>query len=104
MMRRLVSLTVIALATVLAVPAGAHFAPTGTDCGFVSFQANTDHGAFDITATGVSCSTARRVVRSAAQRGNTRGYYCRYRPHEATLAHRDWRCRRGSRVITFVVS
>src|SRR5688500_1880271 len=100
MIRRLILLTAVLLP---AAPATAHFAPTGADCGFVSFQANTDHGAFSITAAGVTCAAARRVVRSAAKRGDTRGYYCRYRPHEDDLPHRDWRCRKGSRVITFVV-
>lgn len=88
-----------------AAPATAHFEPVGADCGFVSFQANTDHGAFSITAAGLTCAVARRVIRSAVKRGDTLGYYCRYRPHDDDLAHRDWRCRKGgARVITFVVS
>src|SRR5688500_1789659 len=101
MIRRLVILTAVVLP---AAPAAAHFAPTGAACGVVSFPANPDHGASSITASGVTCAAARRVVRSAAKSGDTRGYYCRYRPHDDDLPHRDWRCRKGSRVITFVVS
>lgn len=86
-----------------AAPAGAHYGnPGANDCGFIAFTPQTDDGASAIRATGVSCRTARRIVK-AINRGQERplGFSCKSRGHDAGLAHADVRCKRGSRLVTY---
>jgi len=91
-----------------AAPAGAHYENPGSDyCGYIVFTPNSDDGALGIEGRNVSCRTARRIVKSA-DRGNKRplGFSCKARVHDDPLfiAHSDWRCKRGNRVVTWIRS
>src|SRR5215218_9129743 len=88
-----------------AAPAGAHYDNVGArDCGVIVFTPQSDDGASAIRARGVSCRTARRIVK-AVDRGNKSplGFSCKSRGHDPAnfIAHDDFRCKRGSRVVTW---
>lgn len=97
----------LALSTTAAVAQG-HFSSLDKKCQSISLQPNSDAAAFDITVRNVGCRTARKVVRSVVRHSSSRGYYCRFRFNDGDadtdLPHTDFRCVRGSRIITFVVS
>ena len=99
-MRRIAPLVILAAAFALpAAPAGA-----ATDCGFVAYIPNTDSGAFDIRAKGVSCATARSVARAAKRAGRRyehRHFRCRGRAVDTALPSTRFRCTRGDAVVTF---
>jgi hypothetical protein len=89
--------------------AQAHFRGSGSRCESVQIQPNTDYTAFDIRSKGAGCSTARRLAKSVAKSMSSLGYYCRWRVRNSGdasngIAHTDYRCVRGSRVVVFVVS
>jgi hypothetical protein len=89
-----------------AAPAGAHYTNSGSSyCGFIVFTPNSDDAASGIEAKGVSCRTARRMVK-AVDRGNARpfGFRCKARAHDDPMfiAHSDVRCKRGRRVVTWI--
>jgi hypothetical protein len=77
-------------------------------CGDVSFEAQTDHGAFDIRARRVRCTTARSVARRSegvgpAGRARTfsyraQGFRCLGREQVPSVY---WRCVRGQRALSF---
>jgi hypothetical protein len=95
-----------ALLLTAAAPAGAHYTNPGSKyCGFIVFTPNTDDGASGIEGKRVACKTARRMVK-AVDRGNTKpfGFTCRSRVHDDPMfiAHSDWRCKRGNRVVTWI--
>ena len=102
------SLALLIVCLLAASPATAHFANSGSSCGSVQLQPRTDFAAFDIKAKRVSCRGARSLARSVAKRGTSRGYYCRFRSNSGDssngIAHTDYRCKRGRRVVTFAVS
>ncbi len=97
------ALLVVAVA---APAASAHYKPRGKDCGSIQFQPQTDNGASAIRARHVKCRTARRIVR-AYHRGNTspRRFTCTGRAHDPSygLGHRDVKCTRGERRVTFAL-
>lgn len=91
-----------------AAPAGAHYKNPGSKyCGYITFQKNTDSGASGIESKGASCKTARRMAR-AVQKGKRRpfGYTCKSRGHDSRkfIAHRDWRCKKGGKVVTWIAT
>src|SRR4051794_9458847 len=99
---------VAALMMAAATPASAHYTNPGSKyCGFILFTPNSDDGASGIEAKRVSCKTARRMVK-AVDRGNARpfGFTCKSRAHDDArfIAHSDWRCKRGKRVVTWIRS
>ncbi|HEV2813229.1 MAG TPA: hypothetical protein VGW10_08265 [Solirubrobacteraceae bacterium] len=112
-MRRLVLATAtVTLALALPAPAGA---ATTRSCGFVGFEPNSDNGAFQIRARGVSCRTARSVARASAPYGpqgddgrvvryRARRFACVGRERDSGLASVRFRCTRAAAVITFVRS
>ena len=96
----------VAIPLAVAAPAGAHYTNPGAKyCGFIVFTPNSDDGASGIEAKRVSCRTARRIVK-AVDRGNARpfGFSCKARQHDDPLfiAHSDFRCKRGNRVVTWI--
>ena len=98
----------VALLVLSAAPAGAHYKNPGSkDCGFMVFERDTDSGASGIEAKGTSCKKARRMAR-AVQKGKRRpfGYSCKGRSHESAkfIAHKDWRCKRGRNVVTWIAT
>ena len=92
------------LAMSVAAPAGAHPKnPGAKKCGYIVFTPQTDDAASYIRAKNVSCTRARRIVR-AIDRGNERpfNFSCTSRPHDSGLGHADVRCKRGSRIVSYV--
>ena len=81
------------------------------NCGEVTFEENTDSGAFDVTAVGTDCTTARRVALAA--RNSTReltyvahGFRCSgKRSDKPALSSIEWFCVGAEReVVTFSTS
>lgn len=79
------------------------------NCGDVGFTPQTDDGAFNIVATGVSCERARRVATMTRNRRyadplsyEADGFSCTGTrvPNEG-LPGVDWRCTRNGDTITF---
>jgi hypothetical protein len=104
--RRVVPVTlVLGLGLVLAPAGSAHYPAKGKDCGSITFQPQTDHGAFGIYAKGTSCKKARRLVRRWEAGDETpRNYTCRERLHDEQLSHTDVKCKRGNRRVSFAAS
>ena len=81
-------------------------------CGKVSFEANSDNGAFDIRAQGTTCTTAKRVARASKRHGvghtpyrfTTRGYSCRGIDAADVLPSVNWSCVKGQAIVLFVRS
>jgi hypothetical protein len=76
-------------------------------CGDVVYTPQTDNGAFDIRARGVSCSTARAVARAgdgAGRNYSSRGFLCTGTVRENGLRRTVTTCRDGARRIEFVRS
>ncbi len=79
-------------------------------CGDVGFEPNTDSGAFDIRATGVSCATARGVAADAENRApgryTSQGLTCRSEPTGGELPATRYTCTRprDEARVTFTVS
>jgi hypothetical protein len=95
-----------ALLMAAAAPASAHYTNPGSKyCGYIVFTPQSDDGASGIEAKRVACKTARRIVK-AVERGNARpfGFACRSRAHDDPkfIAHSDIRCKRGTRVVTWI--
>ena len=99
-MKRIALLVVVTAAVAWpATPAGA-----ATDCGFVAFIPNSDSGAFNIRATGVTCRTARSVARASKgspKRYRHRHFRCRGRDINTSLPSTRFRCTRGDALVTF---
>lgn len=90
-------------------PAGAHEVNTGRKCGSIAFAPNTDFSANNIRASGTTCKVGRAVARRAKTAGKryvALGYDCRGKGHEPRygLAHTDFRCTKGHRLVTFNVT
>ena len=82
-----------------------------SDCGRVSFEENTDSGAFEIAAVGTDCATARAVARAARNSTSelaytVRGFQCTGgRSDEQGLSSIEWFCFGADReVVTFATS
>ena len=82
---------------------------TSTNCGDVGFTPQTDDGAFNIVATGVSCERARRVAAITRNRRyadplsyEADGFSCTgARVPNDGLPGVNWRCTRSGDTITF---
>jgi hypothetical protein len=76
------------------------------NCGTVSFTPGSSHGAFQISATGASCSTARAVAGAARNcfgcRYVAQGYHCTGRQVTTGLVRVNYTCIEGESLITFV--
>ena len=90
-----------------AAPAGAHYQnPGAKKCAAVAFQQDTDSGASAIKAKRTSCRKARRLARRVHFGRGTSGWSCKSRTHDeaGVLAHMDWKCKRGRRVVTWAAT
>ena len=93
-------------------PANGHGgAEAPDDCGRVTFEENTDSGAFEITAVGTDCATARAVARAARNSTSqlsyeARGFQCTGgHSEEQGLSSIEWFCFGADReVVTFATS
>jgi hypothetical protein len=97
---------VLALAAIAAPAAMAHYPARGKACKPIQFQAQTDSGASGIYAKRVKCRTARRMVRAYHNGDKSpRDFSWRSRAHDDPqgLAHRDVKCTRGERRVTFAL-
>ena len=81
------------------------------ECGTVTFTANTDSGAFNITAVGTDCATARAVARAARNSADelsyaAHGFRCSgARSDQPGLSSIEWFCLGADReVVTFSTS
>lgn len=103
MKRAILATGLVAAVAATAPAAGAHYAnPGATECGWVSYQQQTDWG-YAVWARGTSCKEARRLAWDFRDRRY--GVYKRYRCVRRTrvngdadsgMAHGDIRCvRRG---------
>lgn len=78
-------------------------------CGQVAYQPQSDNGAFDIDARGVSCETARAVATAAEGESDSfdaEGFQCTGEPDRTSeLPSTRWSCTGGGDAeITFVTS
>ncbi|MDQ3993066.1 MAG: hypothetical protein M3229_05345 [Actinomycetota bacterium] len=80
-------------------------------CGRVTFEPNTDSGAFEIAAVGTDCTTARAVARAARNSTSeltytAHGFSCTgARSDEPGLSSIEWFCFGADReVVTFATS
>lgn len=81
--------------------------PPSGDCGDVAFAEDTDHGAFNIEASGVSCEVAREVAaasHNAGLRYRAEGFLCEGTRVTNGLTRDRFTCRRDDDRITFVRS
>jgi hypothetical protein len=89
----------VAVLVILALPASASAATR--DCGQVGFTPQSDDVAGQITATGVTCRDARRLVRRTEGRPGSRfgRWRCSSRKVDDPmgLAHSVYRCRLSTR-------
>ena len=88
-------------------PAGPAGAGSRTrSCGTVPFAAASSHGAFEILATGVSCSTAQAVAAAARSCFGcgyaAQGFRCAGREVTTGLLRVNYTCTQGSSKVTFV--
>ncbi|HEV2058787.1 MAG TPA: hypothetical protein VGR11_05480 [Solirubrobacteraceae bacterium] len=78
--------------------------PPAQSCGDVGYEPNTDAGAFQIRAGGVSCATARQLARDAEGRGlpfSQNGFRCSGERVDAALPYTRVTCTRGDDEVTF---
>lgn len=77
-------------------------------CGQVGFQPETDHGAFDIRATGVGCELARAVAGDAAghvpDQYRSHGFACDSQATGNELASFFYNCAREGAQVSFTAS
>lgn len=81
-------------------------APPAESCGDVGYEPNTDAGAFQIRASGVSCATARELARDAENRAlpfSLRGFRCRGKlvDEGLVLPYSQVTCTRDGAEVTF---
>lgn len=81
------------------------------NCGQVVFEENTDSGAFNVTAVGTDCTTARRVARAARNSTTELSYVAHSfrcsgaRSDKQALSSIEWFCVGAEReVVTFSTS
>lgn len=108
---RIASSVIVAFILLTGLPAcGSGARPAKpANCGDVGFTPQTDDGAFNIVATGVSCSGARRVAAMTRNRRYTDplsyeadGFSCTgTRVPSGELPGVAWRCTRDGDTITF---
>jgi hypothetical protein len=111
--RRAASVAVLglALSALVASPALSHFPTAGKKCGSLSFTAgstfsSSHYGVDAYYAKGVSCSVAKKVAKASKNRGGSafrsNGFACRGKKHTSSQGrHADYRCRKGTAVVTF---
>jgi hypothetical protein len=87
--------------------------PVTLKCQSVGFTPNSEDGAFDVMATGLSCADAEAFVRVAGARTSSggppeldvSGYHCvRTRSEQDPLPQAFYECTDGPRKVTFVRS
>ncbi len=102
MIRALAVSIAVALPLVAVPSAGAHYKPKGKRCGTIVFTPNSDHASSSIRAKRTTCRKARRIVRKW-ERGNRSPlrFECRSREDDDALSHRDVKCTRGKKRVTF---
>ena len=85
--------------------------PVTLKCQSIGFTPNTEDGAFDVMATGLSCADAEAFVRIAGARTSSggpqslsvEGYRCVLtRSEQEPLPQAFYDCTSGSRKVTFV--
>ena len=85
--------------------------PVPVKCQSVGFTPNSEDGAFDVMATGLSCADAEAFVRNAGARTssggppsvNVDGFRCVLtRKEQDPLPQAFYECTNGSRKVTFV--
>jgi hypothetical protein len=83
------------------------------DCESIAFTPNSEDGASDVTATGLSCEEAEAFVRIAGQQTSSggpdevdvEGFHCaRVDSAEDPLPFSSYECTSGSKVVTFTRS
>jgi hypothetical protein len=98
-------------AALMAAPASSHYSTVGKKCGSFSFTRGSDfdsshYGVDAYYAKRVSCATAKKVARASKDKGGkaftSNGFACRGKKHSSSRGnHADYRCRKGTAVITF---
>lgn len=77
-------------------------------CGEVAYTPQSDNGAFDITAIGTDCPTARAVATAAENQRSSfsaEGFGCSGQDDtEAALSSTKWTCTSGDARVTFTTS
>ena len=95
-MLRKLTLLVIAVGLVAAMPAQAHYPGKGEKCKPVKFTPQSDDVASSIRKREISCRRARRIVTIVRRKGDLtpQGWSCGYRAHDPSdgLGHTDFRC------------
>lgn len=79
-------------------------AATEQDCGNIAFTENSDHGVFGITATGIECEAARRLVGAGIAALRNEGFTCDSVTREQGLRMTEYSCTRGNERITYSVT
>lgn len=90
-------LAVVAAVTVCAAAPAAPAGAATVRCADVILQPSSGYGAFNVYATGISCRSARRLLRSSS---GLRSWSCRV-TRRFSDGSRRWRCTSRGRRIAF---
>ena len=100
----------LGLATMIAAfGASSVVAAKSKSCGQVGFTSGSEDGAFSIRAKGTGCATAKKVARASEPHGISDGAYkykasgfsCRGKYVDDPIPTVLYRCKRGSKLVTF---